>query len=121
MRKQRESVFLDIKLSNREKDVTLEGAGLPIGITTTAMTERGKGASTVRFHLQGSYALGKEPFDTLSAWKWEDNRELTLHIGNGAPIDKCSLRECTLNLHTESLYVQVYTPHQAQQVRHWFS
>ena len=53
MRKQREGVLLDIKLSNGEKDVTLEGAGLPIGITTTAMTERGKGASTVRFHLQG--------------------------------------------------------------------
>jgi hypothetical protein len=112
---------LDIKLSNGDKEVTLEGAGLPIGITGTATTERGKGASTVRFLIKGSDALGKEPLDTLSAWQWEDNRELTLHIGNGAPIDKCSLRECTLDLNAGQLYVGLYTSYPAQEVRHWFN
>ena len=112
---------MDIKISDgNDNEVTLEGAGLPIGITGTADTEREKGKSTIRFLLEGSYALGKEPFDTLSGWQWEDNTELSLHIGKSEPIGKCSLRECTLDLSKTRLYVQVYTPFRAQEVRHWF-
>ena len=111
---------MDIKLSDEDNEVTLNGAGLPIRITGTATTERDKGASTVRFLIKGPDAIGKDPFDALSAWREEDNRGLYLHIGDSDPIAKCSLRECTLNLNASQLYVGVYTPFPPQEVRHWF-
>lgn len=111
---------MDIKVSDGMRDVTLHGAGLPIGITTTATTERDMGRSSVRFVLYGTDAIGEDPYKTLSEWQWEDNRNLALHIGNHDPIDKCSLRECSLDLQQSRLYVEVYTPFPAQEVRHWF-
>ena len=103
------------QLTDGEKSVTLPG--LPIGISAAAKTEREKGSSTVRFRLDGKDAKGA--FDILTQWH-EEETLVTLEFEDMAPVDKCTLRECRLNLSQQELYVTVYTRFTAQEVRHWF-
>ena len=86
-----------IKLSSGDDEVHLPGAGLPIGISATASTERGKGHSTVRFLLEGPDAMGAKPFDVLVSW-YEDGTSLSLLIEDNTPVKDCSLRECRMDL-----------------------
>ena len=58
-----------IKLSYNGSDVELLGAGLPIGISSSGVTERKKGLSTLRFMLEGEALLKSDPFDVLTEWK----------------------------------------------------
>ena len=109
----------NIRLSNGDHEVVLTGASLPSGISATASTEKQKGASQVRFVLVGKDAMGHEPFDSLVKWYIEETH-LTLLLGDNDPIEGCSLRECSLNMSAQQLYITVYTKFPAQEVRHWF-
>ena len=63
--------------------------------------------------------MGREPFDTLSSWH-SDHSSVTLEVSDLEKVEGCLLRECSLNLSARRLYVQIYTPFSAQEVRHWF-
>ena len=60
-----------------------------------------------------------EPFDTLTEWK-DEQTIFSLFLNDGPPVERCSLRECSLDLSQQRLYITIYTPYPAQQVRHWF-
>ena len=62
--------------------------------------------------------MGYEPYRSLVGWL-EDATPFTLYIDD-VPIKGCYLRECNLNLADRELYVQIYTPFPAQEVRQWF-
>ena len=109
----------NIRLSNGDDEVILTGAKLPIEVSATASTEKQKGASRVRFMLEGKDAMGHEPFDSLVKWYTEETR-LTLLLGDNDPVECCSLRECNLDMSAKRLLVTVYTKFSAQEVRHWF-
>ena len=100
-------------------NVPLAGAGLPIGITVAAKTERGKGRSCVRFLLEGDNAMGAEPFNTLILWH-EEAETITLLVDDMTPVKDCLLRECNLDMSQRRLYITLYTPYSAQEVRGWF-
>ena len=109
-----------IFISSGENVIQLPWIFRPIGVASAAATERqGNRESTVRFMLEGSAAMGAEPFNTLSEWHYE-GREVTLLVEGAIPIGGCSLRECSLDMDTRRLYITVYTPERAQVVRHWF-
>ena len=91
----------------------------PMSVTVTASTERDKGLSVVGFLLEGEEVLEVEPFDSLARWHFESS-ELTFRSESSGEIEGCSIRECRLDLRHLNLYVGIYTPFPAQQVRHWF-
>lgn len=107
------------QLSNSDSVVDLHGAQI-IGITSTALTERQKGQATIRFVLKGENAMKEEPFNSVVAWQYEEAK-VTLKAPELEPIEGCSLRECNLDIENQSLYIQLYLPISAQQVRHWFN
>ena len=107
-----------IKISDGKAEALLP-ANKPIGITPTAKTERDKGASVIRFMLEGDVVKEREPFDQLATWYFEGT-ELTLQAVASGKVDGCTLRECNLDLSSSRLYVSIYTTFPAQQVRHWF-
>ena len=64
--------------------------------------------------------MGAEPFNTLTEW-YGDEMPVTLLIDDLVPVPDCLLRECSLDLDQQRLYVQIYTKHSDQEVRHWFN
>ena len=73
----------------------------------------------MRFLLEGTDAMGAKPFDILVPW-YEDETSLSLLVDDNTPVKGCSLRECSMDLSQKRLYVTLYTPFPAQEVRHWF-
>ena len=112
-------VTFKLFLSNNDASINLE-VGKPIGITPTATNERAKGKSVIRFQLQGDIVKRTNPFDQLSDW-YSSESKLTLKGEDIGTIEECLLRECNLDLSQSRLYVSIYTPFPAQQVRHWFT
>ena len=119
-------------LSNKDNSVDLPGAQV-IGISPTALSERQHGESVIRFRLAGDAAMGAEPYDSVVAWYQEDTKfsleleEVDAKMGSSflelgdAGKGECSVRECDLNIESRTLYISIYVPSPAQQVRHWFS
>ena len=106
------------ELSDGKNSVDLVGAGI-IGIAVAGQTERHKGEATIRFRLRDENALGEEPYGSVVAWQYEDAKFALVAPGL-EPIEGCSVRECNLNIENRDLYIQIYVPRPAQQVRHWF-
>ena len=109
---------LKIGLSNPDNSVDLPGAQI-IGIASTAPTERHHGQATIRFQMKGDDAMKEQPFDSIVAWQ-DEEAKVTLETSELAAIEGCSIRECTLDIANQALYVQLFVPFPAQQVRHWF-
>ena len=107
-----------IRLSNLDNSVDLVGAQI-ISITSTGSAERGKGEATIRFLLKGDSAMKEEPFNSVVAWQYEEAM-VTLEAPELESIEGCSVRECNLDVENQALYIQLYVPFPAQQVRHWF-
>ena len=107
-----------IRLSNADKTVDLPGAQV-IGISATAETERRYGRATIRFLLRDKNALGVEPFGSVSDW-FEDDAMVDLKIDDLELVKGCKVRECSLNISSGDLYIQLFVPFTAQEVRGWF-
>ena len=107
-----------IRLSNADKTVDLPGAQV-IGISTTAMSERSHGRATIRFLLKDQNALGVEPFGSVSDW-FEDDAMVGLKIDDLELVKGCKVREYHLNISSGDLYIQLFVPFTAQEVRGWF-
>ena len=108
-----------IGLSDGEKTVTLPDAQI-INISSSYISEKQKGESTIRFLLGGESVLTADPFDTVSRW-YDESKSITLEVGDLQKVEGCAVRTCSLDLRDKSLYVEIYTPFPVQQVRHWFS
>ena len=108
-----------IHISNGERSVLLPGVSLPSDISVSGETERQKGRSTVRFVLIEDNMMRAEPYDTLALW-FEEDAEVTLLVEGINKVGGCRLRECSLDLERRRMYVEIYTPYSAQEVRHWF-
>lgn len=90
------------------------------GISTVGdPTERDKGLSTMRFRLEGKDAIAEQPLGFLSELL-EANETACLLMASMRPIDGCKIRECSLDLSSRVLNVQLYLPIPVQQVRGWF-
>ena len=107
----------NIRLSDGDRSLTLPGARV-INVSTSAKTEKQRGASTIRFLLEGDVVMGADPFDTLSLWEDED-KSFALEVADWK-VQECFIRECSLDPSTQRLYVTIYTSYPAQEVRHWF-
>ena len=107
-----------IWVSNADKTVNLPGAQV-IRISATAETERSSGMATIRFQLKGPNALGVEPFGSVSDW-FEDGAMVDLKIDDLELVKGCKVRECNLNISSRDLYIELFVPFTAQEVRGWF-
>ena len=107
-----------IWVSNADKTVDLPGAEV-IGISATAETERRDGRATIRFLLKDQNALGVEPFSAVSDW-FEDGAMVDLKIDDLELVKGCKVRECSLSISSGDLYIQLFVPFAAQEVRSWF-
>ena len=108
-----------IWLSNSDNAVDLPGAEI-ISISSTAQSERQAGEATIRFRLNGDNAMGAQPFDSIIVWQ-EENAKLALETDELDTIEGCLVRECSLDISTRTLYIQLFVPVPAQQLRHWFA
>ena len=81
-----------IGLSDGEKTVTLPDAQI-INISSSYISEKQKGESTIRFLLGGESVLTADPFDTVSRW-YDESKSITLEVGDFAE----SRRLCRQNL-----------------------
>ena len=108
-----------IRLSNSDNSVDLPGAQI-IGISSTAQSERHSGEAMIRFQLKGDDAMGAQPFDSIIAWQ-EENANFALETDELAAIEGCLVRECSLDISNRALYIQLFVPVSAQQLRHWFA
>ena len=107
-----------IWLSNADETVDLPGAQV-IGINATGMSERSRGEAIIRFELKDDNVMGSEPFDSVSAWLAEDST-VCLKVDSLELVEGCKVRECNLNISSRTLYIGLFVPFPAQQVRHWF-
>ena len=106
------------ELSDGKKSVDLVGAQV-IGIAPTAPTERSNGEARIRFRLRGENAMGEEPYGSVVAWQYEEAKFALVAPGLES-IEGCSVRGCHLDIENRDLYIELFVPFPAQQVRHWF-
>ena len=108
-----------IWLSNADKTVELPGAR-EVGITATYGPERSHGRARIRFELKDENALGVEPFGSVSDWLHEEAM-VGLKIDDQELIEGCKVRECNLRISNRDLYIELFVPFTAQEVRGWFT
>lgn len=94
--------------------------GNPISITATALNERHKGRSDIRFILSSEAVQEKKHYDTLLGW-YADEARFTIESEATGKVENCMLRECSLDLESDAFRIQIYLPLLPQQVRQWFS
>lgn len=103
----------------RDEDVEILPQGKPIGITATATTERRNGQSVIRFAFGDGDDHPRELFRRLSPWH-KFMHEFAVEFGGEPLIKPCSLRECSFDPQTETLYMSIYTPVSAEKILDWF-
>ncbi|MYC31796.1 MAG: hypothetical protein F4X64_01300 [Chloroflexi bacterium] len=103
----------------RDEDVEVLPESKPIGITATATTERRNGESVLRFAFREKDDHARELFRKLSPWH-KFLEEFALEIDEEPLVKPCSLRECSFDPQTETLYISIYTPVSAEKVLDWF-
>ena len=103
----------------RDEDVTVLPRGKPIGITATAATERRNGESVIRFAFREKDDDPRKLFRKLSPWH-KFVQEFAVEIDEEPLIKPCSLRDCSFDPQTETLYMSIYTPVSAEKVLDWF-
>ena len=103
----------------RDEDVEILPESKPIGITATATTERRNGESVLRFAFREKDDHARDLFRKLSPWH-KFLQEFALEIDEEALVKPCSLRECSFDPQTETLYISIYTPVSAEKVLDWF-
>ena len=103
----------------RHEDVAVLPEGKPIDITATATTERRNGESVIRFAFREKEDHPRQLFRKLSPWH-RLVQEFAVEIDEAPFIKPCSLRECSFDPQTETLYVSIYTPVAAEKVLDWF-
>ena len=103
----------------RNEDVETLPAKKPIGITATATTERRSGESVIRFAFGDENDHPRELFRKFSPWHKLQQR-FAVEVGDEPLIKPCSLRECSFDAKTETLYISIYTPVSAEKVLDWF-
>ena len=107
-----------IQISNADRTVDLPGAEV-IGISATAVSEQSRGKATIRFLLGDQNALGVEPFSSVSDWRGK-GAIVGLKIDDLKLVEGCGVRECSFNVSSGRLYIQLFVPFAAQEVRGWF-
>ena len=103
----------------RNEDVETLPKSKPIGITATATTERRNGESVIRFAFGEKDDHPRKLFRKLSPWH-KFVQEFAVEIDAEPVIKPCSLRECSFDPQTETLYMSIYTPVSAEKVLDWF-
>ena len=103
----------------RDEDVETLPKEKPIGVTATAVTERRNGQSVIRFAFEKEEDHPRELFRKFSPWH-KFLREFAVEIGEEPLIEPCSLRECSFDPQTETLYLSIYTPVSAEKILDWF-
>lgn len=101
------------------EDVETLPAEKPIGITATTVSERRNGESVIRFAFKEESGHPRELFRKFSPWH-KFQFDFAVEISERPPIKPCSLRECSFNAQTETLYMSIYTPVSAEKVLDWF-
>ena len=107
-----------IWLSNADNVVDLPEAQV-IGISATTLGDRSHGDATIGFLIRDKNAMGAEPFDSVSAWLAE-GAMVCLQVDDLKLVEGCKVRECRLDISDRTLYIGLFVPFPAQQVRHWF-
>ena len=103
----------------RDENVEVLPKEKPIGIMATATTERRNGESVIRFAIGEENDHPRELFRKLSPW-YKYLQKFAVDVGDEPLIEPCSLRECSFDPQTETLYVSIYTPVPAEKVLDWF-
>lgn len=70
--------------------------------------------------LEGDAAVRREPFDVLAVWLEQEEPVSLILTDQGVMVDGCLLRECSFDPSARRLYVGLYTPRHALEVRDWF-
>lgn len=103
----------------RGEDIEVLPASKPIGITATAITERRNGESVIRFAFGEKDDHPRKLFRKFSPWH-KFLQEFAFEVDEEPLIKPCSLRECSFDPQTETLYISIYTPVSAERVLDWF-
>ncbi len=110
---------LKIELYGDDDSTNLPGAQI-IGLSPTPSTERIYGESIIRFSLPNANPPKPAPVDSISAW-YSKGSKLGMEIEGGPTANACSIRECSLDISTDVLYVGIYLHHPVKEVRGWFN